>query len=87
MQSALGNSILQRAIGAARLDGPTYEEVERDVNANTQALIIVGIAAVSAAIGGLSDGVSGLVSALISSIAGFAVASYFIYFVGTCCVC
>jgi len=83
MQSALGNSIVQRAIGAARLDGPTYEEVEHDVNANTQALIVVGIAAIAAAIGGLTDGASGLISALVSGLAGFAVASYFIYFVGT----
>lgn len=83
MQSALGESIVQRAIGAARLDGPTYEAVEHDVNASTQALIIVGVAAVSAAIGGLNDGASGLISALISGIVGFAIASYFIYFVGT----
>lgn len=83
MQSALGESIVQRAIGAARLDGPTYEAVEHDVNASTQALVIVGIAAVSAAIGGLSNGWQGLVSALISGIVGFAIASYFVFFVGT----
>ena len=83
MQGTLANPIVQRAIGAARLDGATYEEVEHDLNANTQALTIVGLAAVAAAIGGLSDGFSGLISALISGLVGFAIASYFVYFVGT----
>ena len=83
MQGALGNTIVQRAIGAARLDGPTYEEVEHDVNASTQALIVVGVAIVSAAIGGVNDGASGLIGALIAGLLGFAVSSYFVYFVGT----
>jgi hypothetical protein len=63
MQSALSETIVQRVIGAARLDGAVYEDVERDVNASTQALMVVGVAAISAAIGGLSDGFAGLISA------------------------
>jgi hypothetical protein len=83
MQSALSETLVQRVIGAARLDGAVYEEVEHDINASSQALMVVGVAAVSAAIGGLNDGFSGLISALISGLVGFAIASYFVYFVGT----
>ncbi len=37
----MDNALVQRMIGAARLDVRTYEEVERDTSATQQALIVV----------------------------------------------
>ena len=45
-----GRSMTDRMIGAATLDIATYEEVEHDTSATTQAAIVVGIVAVCAAV-------------------------------------
>lgn len=84
MQSTMEGPFVQRVIGAAKLDGAVYEEVERDQNATTQAIVVVAIAALSAGIGALrDDGGSGLIGGVIGGLLGFAVSAYFIYFVGT----
>ena len=50
-------TLLERAIGAARLDVATYEEVESDPTALGQAMTVVAIAGVASGIG--SAAVSG----------------------------
>src|SRR5262245_53234666 len=45
------NSFLQRLVGAAALDAAIYEEVEADVSATGQALIVVLISSLAAAVG------------------------------------
>jgi hypothetical protein len=76
-------SLLDRAIGAARLDIPTYEEVEADRNATGQAAIVVAVAAVCSAIGSMGHGTSGMVGGLIMAIIGWLVWSGVTYLIGT----
>jgi hypothetical protein len=52
-------SLIDRMIGAARLDVHTYEAVERDINATTQAALIVIIAAIASGLTGTGGGVLG----------------------------
>jgi len=81
----MDSSLVQRMIGAARLDSATYEEVERDKSATQQALIVVILAAVAAGIGALgSDDVGqGIIGGVIGSVVGWAVFAAAVYFVGT----
>jgi hypothetical protein len=81
----MDNALIQRMIGAAKLDVHTYEEVERDTSATQQALIVVILAAVAAGIGALgSDDVGqGIIGGVISSVVGWAVFAAAVYFVGT----
>ncbi|WP_353110951.1 YIP1 family protein [Salinisphaera dokdonensis] len=46
-------SFTQRMIGAAKLQAPTYEEVEHDSSATGQAALVVALAALAAGIGAL----------------------------------
>lgn len=84
MQPAVGISLVDRIIGVLKLDVPTYESIERDRNALTQALTVVAIAAVASGIGGIrEDGIGGLIGGLISAIVGWIIFSFVAYFVGT----
>ena len=76
-------SLIQRMVGAATLDIETYEEVEHDESATPQAAIVVGIVAVSAAIGGVGAGGGGLIAGLISAFAGWLIWSAMTYLIGT----
>jgi hypothetical protein len=83
------SSIVNRMIRAARLEVPLYEEVEADLTATNQALLVVVIVAVASAIGsGIGGGagrgiVAGLVTGLVFGLLGWAVWSYVLFFVGT----
>jgi hypothetical protein len=87
------SSMVNRMMRAARLEVPLYEEVEADVTATNQALLVVVMVAVAsglgAAIGASFAGVSAaglvgrLLSGLLSALIGWAVWSYVVYFVGT----
>jgi hypothetical protein len=71
-------------IGAARLDAATYEAIEADENATTQAAIVVLLVAVAGAIGAIgADGAGGIVFGFISALIGWIVFSALTYFVGT----
>ncbi|CAA9545616.1 MAG: hypothetical protein AVDCRST_MAG70-482 [uncultured Thermomicrobiales bacterium] len=85
MQGMGGNSLVQRMIGAARLDVPTYEEIEHDEGATPQAAIVVVIVSLATAIGSLGndDATAGFVSGLISSLLGWVIGAALVYFVGT----
>lgn len=76
-------SIVDRAIGAARLDIPTYEEVEADRGATGQAAAVVAIAAVCSAIGSIGEGTTGILGALIGGIVGWLIWSGVTYLIGT----
>ena len=86
------SSLVNRMMRAARLDVNLYEEVEADRTATSQAAIVVGIAAVSTAIGaglaaalfGVGGGVIGAVlGGIISAFLGWVIWSYLAYFIGT----
>src|ERR1700704_6213237 len=82
------SSIVNRMMRAARLEVPLYEEVEADLTATNQALLVVVIVAVASGIGsGIAGGSGGVVGRLIfgllTALLGWAVWSYVVYFVGT----
>ncbi len=72
-------------MGAARLNAPTYEEVERDTNATMQAAIVVVLAAIATGIGALGDDDAGTVfiGGLVGGIIGWVAFAAAAYFVGT----
>lgn len=76
-------SMVDRMIGAAKLDAATFEEIERDESAIGQALGVVLIAAVAAGIGGLRGGSTALVAALFGAVIGWAVWAAIVFVVGT----
>lgn len=89
---ATSSSIVNRMIRAARLEVPLYEEVEADLTATNQALLVVVLVAVAAGIGAaIGATLSGngraliglLISGLFSALISWAVWSYVVYFVGT----
>ena len=81
------NPIVARMIGAAMLNVHTYEEVEADSGATSQAAIVVGLAALSSGLAAFRAGVvPGVVATIVGFVAaylGWVVMSYITYFVGT----
>jgi hypothetical protein len=77
-------SMVERMIGAAKLDARTFEEVEADESALGQALGVVVIAAVATGIGGMGRaGARGLVAALVAAVIGWGIWAGIIFLVGT----
>jgi hypothetical protein len=81
--TATNQSLVDRMIGAARLDVATYEDVEHDESATTQALIVVLLSAIAAGIGALGGGVGGLIIGVIAALVGWVVYAFVAYWVGT----
>jgi hypothetical protein len=61
-------SFMERAIGAARLDAATYEEVEHDTDATGQAVLVIVAASLAAGIGAARGGVLPIVLGIIGSL-------------------
>jgi hypothetical protein len=80
-------TLLERAIGAARLDASVYEEVEADQTALGQAMTVVVVAAVAAGIGalghGYGHGLGRLVLGILLSLAGWFVWALLTWWIGT----
>jgi hypothetical protein len=70
-------------IGAALLRPETYEDVERDESAITQALAVVVIVAIARGIGAIDAGVNALILGLVSALIGWVIYSVVAYFVGS----
>ncbi len=84
MQGVGTGALVDRMIGVARLDVPTYEEIEHDERATTPALLVVVLAAIAGGIGSLGEGgIGGLFGGIVASILLWAVFSGVAYFVGT----
>jgi hypothetical protein len=86
--AATSSDIVNRMVRAAKLEVPLYEEVEADVTATNQALLVVVLVAVASGIGsaiGADPGalVGRLVGGILQSLIGWAVWSFVVYFVGT----
>ncbi|MGH7718966.1 MAG: YIP1 family protein [Gemmatimonadaceae bacterium] len=75
-------SLVDRMKGAAMLDVNTYEEVEADTTATTQAAIVVGIVALASAIGMIGDGGQGFIGGLLGAFIGWLVWSGVTYLIG-----
>jgi len=77
-------SVVERAIGAARLDPRAYEEVERDEAATGTALAIVVLVAIASGIGNIRDnGILGFVFGVVFSVLGFVLYAGIAYLVGS----
>jgi hypothetical protein len=77
-------SFVDRCLGAARLNRATYEEVEADGSATTQAVLVVVLAAVAGGIATLDQaGLAGLVVGTIISLMAWFVWAYMVWLIGT----
>jgi hypothetical protein len=77
-------SLTERMIGAAMLSVATYEEVEADQTATSQAAIVVAIVAVAGAIGNyFRHGGRGIIGAVIAAFIGWLLWAGITYFIGT----
>jgi hypothetical protein len=91
--AATSSSMTNRMIRAAKLEVPLYEEVEADITATNQALLVVVVAAVASGIGALLGGLVGgtstgglvglFILGILRALLSWAVWSYVVYFVGT----
>lgn len=76
--------ILQRMIGAAKLDVATFEAVEHDKDATVQALAVVVLVAIATGIGGLGGaGLTQLLVGVIAAVVGWAIWAGLIWLIGT----
>jgi hypothetical protein len=82
-QSVMTESIINRAMGVLQLNDATYEEIEHDTSATTQAAIIVIVAGIAAGIGAITDEWYAIFVSPIAALISWVVGAYFIYLVGT----
>ena len=75
--------LVERMIGAARLDVKIYEEVEADTNATGQAMAVVVISSVAAGLGAFRIGPFGIARSAIAALAGWFIWAFLTYFIGT----
>ena len=75
-------SFIERMIGAAKLDVHTYEEVETDTGATTQALAVVVLASIALGIGSVNAG-GGLLGGALAALVGWVVWASIVYLIGT----
>jgi len=78
--------VLQRMIGAARLNVHTYEDVENDQTATKQALLVVVLVSLASGIGAIAGGNAFILNFLLGiaiGIIGWAIWAYITFFVGT----
>jgi hypothetical protein len=76
-------TLVERAIGAARLDPATYEEVEADTNALGQAMTVVVVAAIASGIGASAGHGFRMIPNAIGALIGWFVWAFTVYIVGT----
>jgi hypothetical protein len=79
-------TVVERAIGAARLDVATYENIEADESALGQAMLVVVVAAIASGIGSSAArdvGGPGLIGGPIAALIGWFVWAITIWLVGT----
>ena len=79
-------TLMERAIGAAKLDAAVYEDVEADPGALSQAMTVVVIASVASGLGSgaASGGIGfGLIGGVIGALIGWFVWAFTAWLVGT----
>jgi len=75
-------TILDRMIGAAKFDVPTYEEVEADETLTGQAAIVVLLAAVARGVGGFNEGGEGIIIGVVAALFSWLVWAGITYLIG-----
>lgn len=85
-------ALMDRVMGAVRLNTDTYEDLERDTEATSQALTVVIAVAIANGVGAFigasmagraGAGVIALILGVVGALIGWFVGSYIIYWVGT----
>ena len=74
--------LIERAIGAAKLDVKTYEEVEADTTATGQAMTVVVVASVAAGIGSATGGIAALLVGALAALVGWFIWALLTYVIG-----
>jgi hypothetical protein len=82
MEIGARRGMVDRMIGAARLDVDTYEEVESDYSATGQAAVVVTIVAIASAIGGAGAGGVGILGGVLSAVVGWLLWAGIAYLIG-----
>ena len=75
-------SLIDRMLGAAKLDVHVYEEVEADQSATAQAAIVVAIVSVASGIGGAQAGAAGVFGGMLAAFVGWLIWSGVTYLIG-----
>ena len=84
-----GASIINRMIGAARLQVSTFEDVETDRSATRQAVVVVIVVAIATGVGAAAawpeteGGIGKLLFGVAVGLVGWAIWAWFTYLVGT----
>jgi hypothetical protein len=76
-------TLVERAVGAARLDAAIYEEIEHDPGALGQAMTVVTVASIAAGIGTAQGGAGAVVVGVVTSLIGWLIWATLTWFVGT----
>jgi len=79
------STFIERMIGAAKLDVHTYEEVEADATATTQAMAVVVLSSLAQGIAGLTQGggAFGFVAGAMGALIGWFIWAFLVYIIGT----
>jgi hypothetical protein len=73
----------ERVVGALRLEPQTFEDVEKDPAAMSQAMLVVVAAAVAAGIGSAGSGMGVVVATLVAALIGWVIWALLTYLIGT----
>lgn len=79
---AVQRTLVDRMLGAAKLDVATYEEVETDVSLTGQAALVVVVAAVARGIGGAEAGIGAIFGGLLGGLLAWIVWAGLTYVIG-----
>src|SRR5512146_863878 len=82
-QEVVMAGFVQRMVGAAKLQVPTYEEVEADRSATGQAMVVVVLSAIAAGVGRIGEGGAiGVVTSAVAALVGWFIWAGLVYLVG-----
>lgn len=75
--------MIDRILGALRLNPHTFEEVEADTSATKQAALVVIIVAIATGIGGIGGGPLGFIMGIVSGLIFWAAWAFLTFIIGT----
>lgn len=82
MEAMMQHSFVERMKGAAMLDVDTYEEVEADTDATSEAAGVVALVAVAGAIGAIGSGSTAVIAGVVTAFVGWGLWAGITYIVG-----
>ena len=77
-------SFADRVVGAVKLSAATYEEVEHDMTATSQAAAVIALSSIASGIGGYwLLGITGIVRGALIALVGWVIGAVALWFIGT----